>query len=222
MMTAKKTKQVSRNFDTKLNALKKDWKHVEDAYENLVDKSLRFAQHVTELWTEAKVLDKSEQTLEYSEQVRDQIIEIIGSDSKSIFSRWVTIGQEANSLIPYSQTLPSQRDSLYQLARFKKEEKPVEEWIKAGRISSDMTVREVKALSRPDRKKGSKKRARKDRLVSVHLEFDSDYNEAAELIASIIEHPSLVSAKSDRALYEALKEILRKEGYDRVVKKLKR
>jgi hypothetical protein len=79
--------------------------------------------------------------------------EIIQSDNKSILSKWVGIGSRAQELLPFANSLPSQRDSLYVLSTAIDKRKPIKRWIESGKLSSESTVREVMALSSPQKAK---------------------------------------------------------------------
>lgn len=211
---------VSDDFAKRIDALRDDWMGVESSYASLCEQQLKFAVKVRELHDEAKRLDAGQKEAGHQTMLRLQLAQIIKSDSSQILSRWRTISDYAEVLLPHSSSLPAQRDSLYQLAVSMKQDAPVDSWIEQGLLRPDMTVREVKALARPtpQRKKST---AKQDRTVNVMLSFSDSYSEVANLLEDLLHADTLVRIDSGDALREAFKEKLGKVGYKKVEHKFK-
>lgn len=209
---------IDATFGNRVEALSEDWREVEAAYETLAEKQLRFALSVRRLYEEAKKLD-GVTSKEHMAALRQKVQEIIRSDNKSILSRWNTIAEHAERFLPYVEQLPVQRDSLYALAVSVSKHQPVEEWIEQGLLRSDMTVREVNALTSGKINVRAKSTAKMDRLVNVTLSFSSTYEEVADLLAELVKEDSVVRVNSGDALRETFKSKLGKSGYARVERK---
>ena len=210
---------IDATFSNRVEALGKDWREVETAYETLVEKQLRFSLSVRRIYEEAKSLDKQNSSRTHSAFLKQKLTEIIKSDNKSILSRWNTIAEHAEMFLPHVEQLPVQRDSLYALAVSVSKEEPVEEWIEKGLLRSDMTVREVQALAAGMDTSRAVSTARMDRLVNVTLSFSGSYEEVAEMLKEIVHENSLVQVKSKDALRETFKSKLGKSGYGKVERK---
>jgi hypothetical protein len=115
--------------------------------------------------------------------------------------------------------LPPQRDSLYALSTAIDKKKPIQKWIESGKLSTESTVREVVALS--SSKRAKKTEARKQRGVSVTLEFSGNYQRAAELLSQVISDDDVVSVSSDKAFKSALAQELGKSAFTSIADKVK-
>jgi hypothetical protein len=207
---------LDKQFTKRVGTLAKEWQPLQDAYERLVEKKLQFASHLRELWEEAKSLDRNDDGLHQS-YLRDSIINLVGTDNKTILSKWITIGSQASSLLPHLQSLPPQRDSLYELAVATKEGKPVNRWVEQGKVTPESSVREVLMLRKKKRPKVTK--AQSERSIEVTLVFNSTYTEVAAALLEIIKSDETVAVRSHHALRESIKEAVGKNGFEAIASK---
>jgi hypothetical protein len=121
--------------------------------------------------------------------------------------------------LPYANSLPPQRDSLYALSTAIDKKKPIQKWIETGKLSTESTVREVMALS--SSKRAKKTEARKQRGVSVTLEFSGNYQRAAELLSQVISDDDVISVSSDKAFKSALAQELGKNAFTTISDKVR-
>jgi hypothetical protein len=214
-----RTALVNAELKVGVTQLTKQWRELNSAYENFARKKIEFAQEIARIWGQAQELDRESDSDANQNHFREQLREIIQSDNKSILSKWVGIGSRAQELLPYANSLPPQRDSLYALSTAIDKKKPIQKWIESGKLSTESTVRDVVALSSPKRAK--KTEARKQRGVSVTLEFSGNYQRAAELLSQVISDDDVVSVSSDKAFKSALAQELGKNAFTSVADKVK-
>lgn len=224
MSTKRTTAAVTTSFQTQVARLHKDWESVQSAYENLTEKQIRFAERIKSLWDQAKSLDKQQSGESHQNYIRQELQAIIQTDNASILSRWVKIGGQAPNLLPLACSLPAQRDALYEAAKAEeKKQGSLGKWIDKEQIGPESTVREVKALVSGKPKSATKARPAKRKQDSSHvvveLRFKKNYGEVAQILRSVIESNDVVQIKSQTAFSESLKEILGKDGYDKIAKK---
>ena len=200
-MTTLKT--VDSKLMTAVARLQRDWKSVTSAYENFAEKKLKFAQKVNEVWVQAQELDGiGDGTKDGSntEFFRNQCQEMIQSTNKTILSKWITIGEHADILLPHVKSLPSQRDSLYAIsveASRLGNKNAISKWIKNGQITIDSTVREVDALRTTTKKKHSGTSAR---YVKVTLFIESNYEDSFQLLLNLIQSDKVKRVQSEKSL----------------------
>jgi len=142
-----RTALVNAELRIGVSQLTKQWRELNGAYRDFTKKKLAFAQKVSKLWDRAKKMDESEGGTSNENYLRDELNELIQSESKSVLSKWVSIGHNASALLPYAQSLPPQRDSLYALSLASQNRKPIQRWITKGSLSSESTVRQVLTLT---------------------------------------------------------------------------
>jgi hypothetical protein len=214
-----RTALVNAELKVGVSQLTKQWKELNSAYENFARKKIEFAQEIARIWSQAQELDRESDSEANQNHFREQLREIIQSDNKSILSKWVGIGSRAQELLPYANSLPPQRDSLYALSTAIDKKKPIQKWIESGKLSTESTVREVLALSTP--KKTKKTEAKKQRSVSVTIEFSGNYQRAAELLSQVISENDVLSVSSDKAFKSALAQELGRDAFTSVADKVK-
>jgi len=214
-----RTALVNAELRIGVSQLTKQWKELNSAYENFARKKIEFAQEIARIWSQAQELDRESDSEANQDHFREQLREIIQSDNKSILSKWVGIGSRAQELLPYANSLPPQRDSLYALSTAIDKKKPIQKWIESGKLSTESTVREVLALSTP--KKTKKTEAKRQRSVSVTIEFSGNYQRAAELLSQVISEDDVVSVSSDKAFKSALAQELGRNAFTSVADKVK-
>jgi hypothetical protein len=210
---------VSADLKVGISQLGKQWKALNTAYEDFARKKIQFAQEVSRIWHKAKELDKDVGSDVNQNHFRQQLRDIIQSDNQSILSRWVSIGSHAKELLPYANSLPPQRDSLYELSKVPETKKNIQKWIDSGRLSTESTVREVKSLL--TNKKSKKTAATKQRTLSVTLEFDCNYEGAARMLSSLICEDHVTGVRSDKSFVSALAEKLGQEDFQKIASKVK-
>jgi hypothetical protein len=214
-----RTALVNAELKVGVTQLTKQWRELNSAYENFARKKIEFAQEIARIWGQAQELDRESDSDANQNHFREQLREIIQSDNKSILSKWVGIGSRAQELLPYANSLPPQRDSLYALSTAIDKKKPIQKWIETGKLSTESTVREVMALS--SSKRAKKTEARKQRGVSVTLEFSGNYQRAAELLSQVISENDVVSVSSDKAFKSALAQELGKNAFTTISDKVR-
>lgn len=213
------TSLVSTELKAGVIELNKRWQELNSAYENFARKKIEFAQEIKRIWEQAQSLDKDSGSEANKNHFRMQLHEIIQSDNKSILSKWVSIGSKAQELLPFANSLPSQRDSLYALSTAINKRKPIKRWIESGKLSSESTVREVMALSSPQ--KAKRNAANKQRYITVTFEISGSFKSAAELLSQLVGEEAIISVSSDKAFKSALAQELGKERFDSVSSKVK-
>lgn len=214
-----RTTLVNAELKVGVTQLTKQWRELNSAYENFARKKIEFAQEIARIWGQAQELDRESDSDANQNHFREQLREIIQSDNKSILSKWVGIGSRAQELLPYANSLPPQRDSLYALSTAIDKKKPIQKWIETGKLSTESTVREVMALS--SSKRAKKTEARKQRGVSVTLEFSGNYQRAAELLSQVISDDDVISVSSDKAFKSALAQELGKNAFTTISDKVR-
>lgn len=166
-----RTALVNAELKVGVSQLTKQWRELNGAYRDFTKKKLAFAQKVSKLWDRAKKMDETEGGTSNENYLRDELKELIQSESKSVLSKWVSIGHNASALLPYAQSLPPQRDSLYALSLASQNKKPIQRWITKGSLSSESTVRQVLTLT--SGKKSSKVKSSKMMEV-LRISFPED------------------------------------------------
>jgi hypothetical protein len=213
------TSLVSTELKAGVIELTKRWQELNSAYENFARKKIEFAQEIKRIWEQAQSLDKDSGSETNKNHFRMKLHEIIQSDNKSILSKWVGIGSRAQELLPFANSLPSQRDSLYVLSTAIDKRKPIKRWIESGKLSSESTVREVMALSSPQ--KAKKNAANKQRYITVTFELSGSFKTAAELLSQLVGEEAVISVSSDKAFKSALAQELGKEEFEIISSKVK-
>ena len=214
-----RTALVNAELRTGVSQLTKQWRELNDAYKDFAVRKIQFAQEIARVWSKAQEFDRESSSDANENHFREQLREIIQSDNKSILSKWVGIASRAEALLPYANSLPPQRDSLYALSTAIDKKRPIQRWIDSGKLTSESTVREVLALSAT--KKAKKAEAKRQRTVSVTLEFSGNYQRAAELLAQLILEKDITSVSSDKAFRSALAEELGKDAFLSLADKVK-
>ena len=216
--------KVDSKLKTAVANLQKDWNSVAIAYENFAEKKLKFAQKVNSIWLKAQELDgitdSSKDGLN-TIYFREQCQEMIQTTNKTILSKWITIGQHAETLLPFAKSLPSQRDSLYAIsveASRSNSKKSIEKWIKNGQLTIDSTVREVDSLRTTTKKRHSGTAAK---FVKVTLSLDTNFHDSFLLLKDVILSDKVKFIHSEKALKSVALSELDKETFDQISKKFK-
>jgi len=209
---------VSSAFDKKVKSLSSDWHDVEKAMENLAERQLRFAQHLVVLETEAKALDGNQDGANQA-RLYSEFAKLVNSTSPSVRSKWQTIGRFSEQMLPLSKNLPPQIESLYLLTNaFTKKKQPLAKWISSGALSSQMSVRDTRALltsKSPKKKPKSSKRA-KLQEINVKLTFEGNYSSVADALLALLEdkQSGLKSIRAENAVISGCKAKLPPATFD--------
>ena len=184
---------------------------------------LSFAQDFKRLWDRAQKLDGSDSG-EHRNHLHDAMANVLETSNKSIRSRWIMIGSHAKQLIHHKDNLPPYRDTLYELALALKDEKPVIQWVKQKRITSDSSVRDVKLLrdSKRQKKRRSIKPSDPPRSVTrsfsatITLSFET-YGAAAQALQSVLLSDGVeFKLSADKAFNHAVRGLLQDdESYEK-------
>ena len=212
---------VDSKFKSAVGSLKKDWVNVVNAYENFAEKKLKFAKKINAIWWQAKELDGEHEGVNIN-FLREQCHELIQTSNKTILSKWITIGENADKLLPYSKSLPSQRDSLYaisgEIKRLKGKTSVIDKWIKEGQLSQDSTVRDVDAL-RTTVKKNKRFSDTNSRYVKVTLTVNSSFEGTFDLLKDIIQSDKIKRVQAEKALKAVATEVLDEKSFNQIAKK---
>jgi hypothetical protein len=191
---------LKKSFERRVAKLADEGAEIVTAYSALTSRMLDFAARFKEVSDEAVALDQGGEGI-HSQYLKDQLALAISTADKSIFSRWNTIGTYAGALGKFSDKLPPQRDSLYQLALALKEKRPVEKWVTAQKVTVDSSFRDILALRKVKRRTASSKVSSE---AQVTLCFSS-YGDAADVLAELVNKNPEVRVRSRKAFAEALK-----------------
>lgn len=209
---------IDRSFLSEVAALAKEGKKLSDAYSDLTEQMLLFAQDFKRLWDRAQKLDGNDRG-EHHNHLHDALAKILETSNKSIRSRWIMIGSHAKKLIHYKDNLPPYRDSLYEIALALEDEKPVVQWVKQKQITADSSVREVKSLrdSTRRRKRRSSKPSDPSRSVArshsatITLSFET-YGAAAQALQALLLSDAVdFKLSADKAFEHAVREELQND-----------
>jgi len=208
----------SSSFSKEVDSLASEAKDLQKSYKTLTERMLRFAVRFHDLWKEAHRLDGYKDNGQHTAHFRTVLGKIVNTDNPSIHSRWNTIGKHAKQLLPLVESLPPQRDALYELARATKEGKRVESWIEHDKLSAESSFRDVQALCKK-KPRSSRTQKTPSNKVPVTLYFDS-YGDAAQCVAEFMTRHDYITLTAHPALKDALREILGK-NYEKIARRIK-
>ena len=145
-ITTSRQDLMERSFTKKLDLLvrAKDLLVKESAV--LAERMIRFAASLSELEEEAKRLDKAFKTKVHTEEFEKHLSVRALGVSPAIRSRWNTIASQAPALLKIHESLPPNRDALYETARALKQDENVSMWVKKQQITPHSTVQEINSL----------------------------------------------------------------------------
>jgi hypothetical protein len=216
----KKTRGVAvvlnRGFQNKVTSLAEEGRELAKSYSALSARMLHFAEKFRRLLEEARTLDNdNDDDGAHQQFLRSALADAVQSSSPSTWSKWSMIGAQAKMLLPYKDSIPPQRECLYELALASKEGKPISRWVKNNDLNSSSTVRDVMSLRHPKRRKARQR----EFLASVTLNFHS-YEDAANALADLLRSNVEFRVSSHQAFAEALKSILGASGYEKIQERL--
>lgn len=213
--------KLDSRFEARVNSLANEGVQLSAAYVDVTKRILKFSQSLYELWEKAQELDSGSERGEHRRYLVDEISEAIGTDSKTIRSRWLMIGQQASTLNSFKAALPPARDNLYEVALAAKDNKPVQKWIEEGTLTPESSVRDIRKLRDQKRqtKKGRKKTATPKAFpASVTLCFQS-YDDALKLLEPLLLSNEAFKVVADKTFANILA-TLEGDDYVKASKKL--
>ena len=212
--------QINKSFEKQVQRLAEEGAEIVSSYVDLTARMLSFAADFKAASDTARKLYKSDNGL-HSKLLKDTLAKTIQTSNPSIWSRWNTIVTYSKNLLAYKNAIPSQRDSLYELALAVKENKPIQKWIDAEKITVESSVREVRAL-RENKKTSKSKNVKASRNFSAvaTLCFRS-YDEAAETLLSTITDSNNLEVRSPKAFREAIKAKVGIDGFEKIKNRFK-
>ena len=219
-MTSKAvSRQAAKQFQVGLKRLEDLWDEVRRAEENLTQRQLNFAKTLYQLEETAKELDGDAGSDHY-QALHGRVLELVGSQSRSLRSKWLTIGRHADELLPFSANLPSSTEALYLITNsYKKSSKPLEKWIGTGKLTSSTSVRDTRALVADKRSNSGQRISQRQShlMTSVRLEFADGSNRAiAKSLVELLRQPGLTKITTNKAVISSIKANLPAEEYDRL------
>jgi hypothetical protein len=207
--------KVSPDFKKEVRLLMNEWKPIKEGYANLARQQLNFAKMIADLWETAKSLDKGTGDSLHKDYMRQQLQTLVQSEDPVIFTRWQTIGNQADRLMPLANNLPSNRDHLYQLAHAVKNEKPIDEWIRAGKVHPGVSVNEIKFLKSEGVRKKSVAKATRTQSVTFNFSSDIEAKEIVQVLRQAFESDKFESVIAQQSVTNECKDVLR-DIYDRL------
>jgi hypothetical protein len=168
----------NKDFEKRVQRLAKEGSQIVESYAHLTERMLNFAASFKEATDEAHSLDEGADGI-HAQYLRNSLAESIQTSNASIWSRWNTIGTYADTLLEYADSIPPQRDGLYELALAVKEKRPIQKWIDGEKVTAETTVREIRALRKP--KQPATKRAGPKKGNNTE-QYDVMRNQARRLI----------------------------------------
>jgi len=188
------TKQVAKptaplpnsEYLKKLGALGQRWRKVEGASDNLSKAILVFAQEYVALEEEANLLDNNKDNL-HQKELKKKFQSLIEKSSESVLSKWRKIGKWADKLLPYSEHLPTNYESLYMISQGVEDETfDIEENVQKKYLTPATTVRNLRITIDKKRVKRRTKPKNKKNIseISVTLVFTGTHGDVGRFIAS--------------------------------------
>ena len=213
------SRQAAKQFQVGLNRLENLWDEVRKAEENLTQRQLTFAKTLYQLEQTAKELD-GDDGADYYQALHERVLELVGSQSRSLRSKWLTIGRHADDLLPFSANLPSSTEALYLITNsYKKSSKPLEKWIGSGKLTSSTSVRDTRALVTNKRTSSGQRvsQAQSHLMTTVRLDFADGSNRAiAKSLLDLLSLPGLTKVTTNKAVISSIKANLSAEEFDRL------
>jgi hypothetical protein len=201
--------KVSSDFKKEVGQLLEQWKPIKQGYADLAKKQLNFAKMIASLWETAKSLDKGTSGSLHKNYMRQQLQTLVQSDDPVIFTRWQTIGNQADRLMPLANSLPSNRDHLYQLAHAVKNEKPIQEWVREGKVHPGVSVNEIKFLKSEGVRKKTVAQATRTQSVTFNFSSDLEATEIVQILRQAFESDKFDSVILQQSVNDECKDALR-------------
>ena len=215
---------INAAFEERVTKLANEGKNLQKSMSNLAGRMIQFGRILSDLWDRAKSLDNDVESGAHNTYLMSKITEALGTDDKSIRSKWLAIGRQAEKLKVHQKFLPPQRDSLYELALAAKERKSIEGWINRNKLTPDSSVRDIRSLRTPAAKDKPKAKARGTRgrhlNAKVTLCFES-YTDAAEVLRGLMKSDHKFEVESHQSFAEALRSELGDNDFEKISKRLR-
>lgn len=199
---------IDGTFEKQVQQLAMDGIEIVHSYAAITNKMLLFASSFKSMSDHAQKLDRGTDGVHY-QFLKITLADAVNTANASIWSRWNTIGTYSDQMLQFADSLPPQRDSLYELALAIKDKRPFKKWIESERITVESSVRDVRALRKPKNLTGTK---RKDSSSVKMRHYNamitlcfSSYDEAVNTLSELIAKNTKFELKSHHAFTEALK-----------------
>jgi hypothetical protein len=200
--------KINAPFEQSVNKLAVEGETLSSAYEDVTKRILDFARRFHGLWLRSLDLDKGIENGVHRLYLRDSLAAAIGTDDKSIRSRWIQIGQHATELTPLKSSLPPTRDSLYEVALAIEAKKPVAKWIEDGTLTAQTSVRGIRILRDQQKRNPSKKKKKrsvpKAFTATVTLCFNN-YDDALRILTPLLISDEPFKLVPDKTMVNSLK-----------------
>ena len=203
-----------KDFEKRVQRLAKEGSQIVESYTQLTERMLKFAAAFKEATDEAVNLDEGDGGI-HAQYLRETLAESIQTTNASIWSRWNTIGTYADKLLEYANSIPPQRDGLYELALAVKDKKPIQRWIEAEKVTVETTVREIRALRKPKLPASKKTSSSPSKKMNAGITlYFRTYSDAATALEQLMTSDVKFEISSDKAFSEALKETVGLDAFE--------
>jgi hypothetical protein len=206
---------LNTGFIKRVESLASEGSALAVSYADLSERMLKFAQKIQALSDQARDLDADDSGGRHRKHLRQVLMKTLGTQSEAVVSKWLTIGTQAQVLLPLKGSVPPQRESLYELAKAADANKPIERWISDEKLTVNSTVREVQQLTKA--KKRAKKKE-KEFTASVTLSFKTYSDAYAALKPLFVSEPNFRIIAAD-AFWDVLKSDVKDEKETNEIKK---
>jgi hypothetical protein len=183
-------KLTSRSFRSRLKRAVTEGERIVTAQQAVARRMIEFAESVNVLWLDARQLDREQKSSTHTDEMKDRLAFLTGSDDKGSISQWVNIGKQADKLEAYADNVPPQKDSLYQLSVAVKKQLPVSDWIADNRLTVSSTVREVRAL-----RQGKRRAATNTNRNRVVLELTGSDDDCVLTLVAILKQSNIKTVR---------------------------
>lgn len=212
--------KINSRFEDSVTKLASDGVAISKAYADVTKRIIDFAKRFHDLWEKSLELDKGSENGAHRNFLRNALSRAIGTDNKSIRSRWIAIGQYAPELSAIRTSLPPLRDSLYEVALAIEAQKPVSKWVDQGILTPQSSVRDIRGL-RKTSVKARKFSPRKRHLnARITLCFET-YEEAANALSTLLLTEPHFELEAHKAFGDAMKAKVPEDAYAQIAKRIR-
>lgn len=209
---------LNTGFLKRVESLASEGSALAISYADLSERMLKFAQKIQALSEQAQELDTDDSGGRHRKHLRQVLMKTLGTESESVVSKWLNIGERADVLLPLKDSVPPQRESLYELAKASKKMTLNKKWLRDEDITVNSTVREV--LKAVKGKRRTRQKREKEFNASVTISF-RDYSDAFSSLKPLIDSGAECKVKAGEAFWAALESDIRDEkAFDEIKKRL--
>jgi hypothetical protein len=195
---------LNTGFIKRVESLASEGSALAMSYADLSERMLKFAQKIQALSEQAQELDAGDNGGRHRKHLRQVLMKTLGTESESVVSKWLTIGEQAQVLLPLKDSVPPQRESLYELAKAADANKPIERWIDDEKLTVNSTVREVLKLTKTKKRAKKKTATEKDFNAIVTIGF-RNYVDAFAALKTLINSGAECKMIADDGFWEELR-----------------